>query len=144
MKIFKSIFVIGTIITGVFVSSCKKETNKFTTNGETIFKTGKNIQGEVLQDLSKSEMNGSIHGCADCHGDDGKGKYRGGGSKQTGSITYNDLTNPSKYSPVYSDSLIKRFIDSETKSDGTHANTGVVFVMQENDKVDLINFLKQL
>lgn len=129
------------------VSSCKKEEIAISsnlTNGETIFRTGKNIQGETLQDLSKSEMSGMVHGCANCHGDDGKGKFRGGGDKQTGSITYNDLTNPLKYTPVYTENLIKRFIDNETKSNGSHANTGVVYVMKENDKVDLIIFLKTL
>lgn len=140
MKISLSVLLLVLIVLGF--SNCKKET--YETNGETIFRTGKNLQGEVLQDLAKSEMSGMVHGCANCHGDNGKGKFRGGGDRQTGSIAYDDLTNSALHTPIYTDSLIKRFIDSETKSNGTHANTGVVYVMSEKDKTDLIAFLKTL
>lgn len=147
LKLISTILLIGF---ETFAMSCQEvDVNPAasvdpSSNGETIFRTGINLQGEVLQDLSKSQMNGRVHGCANCHGDNGKGKFRGGGDKQTGSITYSDLTNPAMYSPVYTDNLIKRFMDSETKSDGTHANTGVVYVIKESDKIDLINFLKTL
>jgi hypothetical protein len=139
MKNIKTILLFLSIVT----ISCSKDDETYSTNGETIFRTGRNIQGTVLVDLSQSQV-GKIHGCAQCHGDNGKGKYRGGGNMQTGSIAYNDLLNPTLYNPVYNDSLIKRFIDSETKSDDTHANTGIVFVMSEIDKIDLIIFLKTL
>ena len=130
-----------------FFSGCKQETIEISgadANGKVIFMTGKNSQGVVLQDLQKSEMSSMVHGCANCHGEDGKGKFRGGGDKQTGSIAYKDLTNSALHSPAYTDSLIERFIDSETKSDGTHANTGVVYVMGATDKADLISYLKTL
>ncbi|TDD77281.1 c-type cytochrome [Flavobacterium caseinilyticum] len=140
MKNFKYIIVLFTLIG---FTSCSNDNETYATNGETIFRTGVNIHGAVLQDISQSEIK-KVHGCANCHGDNGKGKFRGGGDKQTGSITYYDLTNTSIYTPVYNDDLIKRFIDSETKSDDTHANTGVVYVMKETDKIDLINFLKTL
>ena len=79
-------------------SSCSKD-ETYPTNGETIFRTGKNKSGVVLQDFSKSEKNGSVHGCADCHGEDGQGKYRGGGDQQTFSISYTDLTTSNLYTP---------------------------------------------
>jgi hypothetical protein len=130
-----------------FFTGCKDEnveSDSAVSNGKTIFSTGKNNQGVVLQDLQKSEMNGMVHGCANCHGEDGKGKFRGGGDRQTGSIAYKDLTNSALHSPAYTDALIERFLDSETKSDGTHANTGVVYVMGATDKTDLISYLKTL
>lgn len=71
----------------LIISSCSKDDKIYSTNGETIFRTGKNNQGIVLQDVASSEMK-KVHGCANCHGDNGKGKYRGGGDKQTGSIAY--------------------------------------------------------
>lgn len=127
--------------------NCKEKvikSNSNDANGKSIFLTGINIQGIVLQDLQKSEMNGMVHGCANCHGENGKGKFRGGGDRQTGSIAYKDLTNSALHSPAYTDALIERFLDSETKSDGTHANTGVVYVMGATDKTDLISYLKTL
>ena len=135
------------IVLAFLLVNCKKEEIALTanaTNGEIIFLTGKNAQGVILQDLSKSAINGMVHGCANCHGVDGKGKFRGGGDKQTGSITYKDLTNSTQYTPVYTDALIERFIDTETKSNGIHANTGVVYIMGKTDKADLISYLKTL
>lgn len=131
----------------LFLTGCKEESvesSSTDSNGKTIFLTGKNSQGIVLQDLQKSEMSGMVHGCANCHGEDGKGKFRGGGDRQTGSIAYKDLTNATLHTPAYTDALIERFLDSETKSDGTHANTGVVYVMGATDKSDLISYLKTL
>lgn len=113
-------------------------------NGKSIFLSGYNLEGVALQNLQLSEKSGMVHGCAQCHGQDGKGKFRGGGANQTGSIRYEDLTNPNLHAIPYTDALIRRFIDSETKSDGTHAQTGVVYVMSESDKSDLISYLKVL
>lgn len=113
-------------------------------NGKSIFMTGFNLAGIPLQNLQLSEKNGMVHGCAQCHGENGKGKFRGGGANQTGSIRFEDLTNPTLHSVPYTEELIRRFIDSETKSDGTHALTGVVYVMSESDKSDLISYLKVL
>lgn len=113
-------------------------------NGKSIFLSGYNLVGVALQNLQLSEKSGMVHGCAQCHGQDGKGKFRGGGANQTGSIRYEDLTNPNLHAIPYTDALIRRFIDSETKSDGTHAQTGVVYVMGESDKSDLISYLKVL
>jgi mono/diheme cytochrome c family protein len=58
-----------------FFTGCKDEnveSDSAVSNGKTIFSTGKNNQGVVLQDLQKSEMNGMVQGCANCHGEDGK------------------------------------------------------------------------
>lgn len=107
-------------------------------NGETIFRTGRNLSGEIMQDLDKSQMRMMAHACVNCHGSDGKGKMG------TPSITYQDLTDPAKHAVPYNDSLIIRFLDHEVKSDGSAANTGVVWKMSKKDKDDLIDFLKTL
>jgi hypothetical protein len=40
--------------------------------------------------------------------------------------------------------LIERFIDKRIKGDGTLANTGIVWKMGRQDKLDLLEFLKKL
>lgn len=135
MKInFKSacyIFAISFLL----VNCTKKKTM---TNGETIFKTGKNIQGQTLQDINKSEKK-MAHSCSNCHGNDGKGSMMANVS-----IRYSDLSKPSLHKIPYNDILLIRFIDHELKSDSTIANTGVVWKMNSQDKTDLITYLKQL
>ncbi|MEY2829675.1 MAG: hypothetical protein RIQ33_1533 [Bacteroidota bacterium] len=135
------------IIINFGIYGCKKEMKSnsditsYSTNGEAIFRTGKNKNGEVLQDINSSEMK-MVHSCQNCHGSDGKG-----GDimmRNTPSIRYKDLINPKIHTIPYNDSLIIRFIDHELKSDGTKANTGVVFKMSLQDKKDLINYLKIL
>lgn len=108
----------------------------YATNGQTIYMTGKNQKGDVLQDLNASQMK-ELHGCVNCHTASGKGQGR------APSNTYADLTNPARAYP-YTDALIKRFLNEEKKSDGTPANTGVVWRMSEQDQDDLISYLKTL
>lgn len=112
-------------------------------NGESIFKYGKNIQGEYLQDLDNSEMSGMYHSCTKCHGEDGSGKpWRKRGP--TGSIKFKDLSDANLHSVPYTEELLSRFIDKELKSDGTKAHTGVAWKMSEKDKKDLVEYLKTL
>jgi cytochrome c553 len=106
-------------------------------NGETIFVTGKNIQGVVLQDIAASQMK-MLHGCVDCHGSSGKG------NRNNPSITYADLSSPALHSVPYTDALLRRFLNFEQKSDGSHADTGVVWRMSEQDQTDLIFYLQTL
>jgi cytochrome c553 len=106
-------------------------------NGETIFVTGKNSQGVVLQDIAASQMK-MLHGCVDCHGSSGKG------NRNNPSITYSDLINPALHAVPYTDALLRRFLNFEQKSDGSHADTGVVWRMSEQDQTDLIAYLKTL
>ncbi len=112
-------------------------------NGETIFMTGKNLSGEVLQDMEKSEMRGMQHSCAHCHGESAEGKpnRRMG---PTGSIKFKDLSDANLHKVPYTDELFFRFLDNETKSDGKTAETGVVWKMSEKDKIDLLAYLKTL
>jgi hypothetical protein len=112
-------------------------------NGESIFKTGKNLSGEVMQDMEKSEMRGMLHSCAHCHGESAEGKpWRRMGP--TGSIKFKDLSDKQIHSVPYTDELFIRFLDSELKSDGKTAETGVVWKMSEKDKNDLLAYLKTL
>jgi hypothetical protein len=114
---------------------CKKEN---VTNGETIFRTGKNLDGKVMMDVNASERKFQA-GCQDCHG-------RNGGNRinRKESIKYSDLTDASLRDQPYNDSLIIRFIDQRIKSDGTPGNTGVIWKMGAQDKRDLLEFLKTL
>ncbi|MBL7773613.1 MAG: hypothetical protein JNM95_12175 [Chitinophagaceae bacterium] len=138
MNIKLIIIIISLSYTLTYLVGCKKVT--YATNGETIFKTGKNKSGKVLQNIDKSSMK-MAHSCSSCHGNDGSG---GSMMENTPSIKYNDLTNPALHNIPYTEELIKRFLDHELKSDSTVANTGVVFEMDETDKNDLITFLKTL
>ncbi len=115
-------------------NSCKKES--YDTNGETIYRTGRNKSGDKLLNKGASKHK-FIGGCQDCHG-----KNRTDIS--TCVIKYSDLTDSGKHAIPYTDSLIIRFLDEELKSDGTAAKTGVVWQMNVQDKTDLINFLKTL
>ena len=117
------------------LTSCEKE---YDSNGETIFRTGKNLKGEMMQDRNSSQRN-AIYSCQDCHG-------RTGGNiiNKDESIKYKDLIDPALRIVPYNDELIKRFLDEELKSDGTKANTGIVWKMSDKDKTDLIEFLKTL
>jgi hypothetical protein len=139
MNLGKLIFMFGIYsCTLLSLAGCKKDTYK--NNGESIFFTGKSIDGRILQVLEKSQMK-MVHGCANCHGNNGSGSDM---MNKNPSIKYKDLTNPKLHKPVYNDELLIRFIDHELKSDSSIANTGVVWKMTAKDKTDIINFLKTL
>lgn len=116
----------------------------FPTNGETIFRTGRNQPGVVLQDLARSQMP-MPHSCASCHGSDGAGSAMGGMMRSSvPSIRFRDLADPRLHRVPYTEELLMRFLDDEVKPDGTVANTGVAWRMSAQDKADLIAFLKTL
>ena len=80
-----------------------------------------------------------LSGCQDCHG------RRGGNLlNRDESIKYKDLSNPKLHRVPYTEVLLERFLDEETKSDGSAANTGIVWEMGASDKADLIAYLKTL
>lgn len=116
----------------------------FPTNGETIFRTGRNQHGEIMQDLARSQMP-MPHSCASCHGSDGVGSMMGGmmGSAAP-SIRFHDLVDPRLRRIPYTEETLMRFLDDEVKPDGGKANTGVAWRMSTQDKTDLIAFLKTL
>ena len=115
----------------------------FPANGETIFRTGRNQEGIVMQDLAKSDMP-MAHSCVSCHGPSGEGMPTSMMGRSAPSITFRDLSDPRQHRVPYTEALLKRFLDTELKSDGTAARTGVAWKMSEADKDDLIAFLKTL
>ena len=124
---FVSLFVL-------LLASCSNQI--FSTNGETIYKTGKNIHGEKLLDKKASRIK-IVNSCITCHG-------KNGNRMKSVSIKFNDLSNPGNFSNPYSDTLFYRFLDHDLKSDGTKANIGVIWKMNDKDKKDLLDYLKSL
>ena len=110
--------------------------DKAKSNGETIYTTGKNQQGEKLLNKAVSRIK-IVRSCKDCHGKNGD-KIEGA------SIRFKDLSDPSKHLVPYNDSLFFRFLDDDLFSDGTKANIGVIWKMTAKDKKDLLDYLKSL
>jgi cytochrome c553 len=118
----------------IVVISC---TNKiYETNGETIYKTGRNIRGEKLINKTASRIK-FVNNCQTCHG-----KY--GDRMNNVSIKFSYLSNANNFEKPYNDSLFFRFIDYDIKSNGTKANIGIIWKMSDNDKKDLLKYLKSL
>jgi hypothetical protein len=108
----------------------------YQTNGETIYKTGRNLQGEKLLNKHASRIT-IVHSCKTCHGDKG--------NKMNGvSIQFSYLSNPNNFIIPYNDSLFFRFLDHDLKSSGAKANIGVIWKMNDRDKMDLLEYLKSL
>ena len=131
MKKFKIYFL---IIISFALLSCHKKT--FPTNGETIYKTGKNLKGEKLLNKSASRIKIATS-CKSCHG-------KNGDAMKDVSIKFSYLSNPNNFSVPYSDSLFYRFLDQDLKSNGTKANIGVIWKINDPDKKDLLTYLKTL
>lgn len=114
--------------------SCSKQL--FQTNGEAIYQTGKNLQGDQLLDKNASRIKFATN-CKICHGKNGK--------RMNGvSIQFRALSNPNYYPIPYTDSLFFRFLDHDLKSNGQKANIGVIWKMSDPDKKDLLDYLKTL
>ena len=96
-----------------------------------------------MQDLSRSGM-AMAHSCVSCHGSNGEGMPMSMMGRTASSIRFRDLSDPAQHRIPYTEALLKRFLDHEIKSDGTAARTGVAWDMSEEDKDDLIAFLKTL
>jgi hypothetical protein len=111
----------------------KKEYNS---NGERIYKTGRNLQGEMMLDKHASRIT-LVKSCQTCHGKHGDAMRRV-------SIKFSDLGNAANHEVPYTDSLFFRFLDDDLKSDGTKANIGVIWKMGTRDKQDLLDYLKTL
>lgn len=114
--------------------SCGKIT--YSTNGETIYRTGRNLKGEKLLDKHASRIK-IVSSCQTCHG-------KNGDRMQNVSIKFSGLSDPEKNKIPYTDSLFYRFLDSDLKSDGSKANIGVIWKMDDADKKDLLFYLKSL
>jgi hypothetical protein len=118
----------------IAIVSCTKKV--YQTNGETIYKTGRNLQGEKLLDKKSSRIT-IVNSCQACHG-------KNGNRMTSVSVKFSDLSNSSYFAVPYNDSLFFRFLDHDLKSDGTRANIGVIWKMSDKDKNDLLAYLKTL
>ena len=116
--------------------SCGCSKTVYLTNGESIFKSGRNQDGEKVLDASASRIK-IAHSCSTCHGKEGD-------AMKGISIKFSYLSDQENFEVPYTDSLIFRFLDSDIKSDGTKANIGVSWKMSDKDKSDLVAYLKTL
>jgi hypothetical protein len=132
MYLNKTVYI---LTASILLLACKKENQ---TNGELIFRTGKNEYGIIMKDRNASKKKG-LRSCQDCHGRTGGNFFN-----RKESIKYSDLIDPKLREVPYTDSLLIRFLDQELKSDGSPAETGIVWNMSNKDKRDLIEFLKTL
>lgn len=121
-------------VIAILLISCSKQI--FLTNGETIYKTGKNLLGEKLLDKTNSRIK-IVNSCKTCHGNNGD-------RMNSVSIKFSYLSNHENFTVPYTDSLFYRFLDRDLKSDGRKANIGVIWKMNDQDKKDLLEYLKTL
>lgn len=131
MRKLKLVFV---LINLVSVMACAQKTHP--TNGETIYKTGRNLKGEKIKDKKESRIP-FINNCQFCHGINGD-------AMKGVSIRFKDLSNPGYYDVPYDEELFFRFLDKDLKSDGSKANIGIIWKMSADDKKDLLAYLKSL
>lgn len=122
------------ILTIMLFISCSKVLYK--TNGESIYKSGKNLNGEKLLNKSASRIK-MINSCITCHG-------KNGDRMNSVSIKFSYLSNPANFAIPYTDILFFRFLDHDLKSNGTKANIGVIWKMNDQDKKDLLDYLKKM
>jgi hypothetical protein len=122
------------ILTIILFISCSKVLYK--TNGESIYKSGKNLSGKKLLDKSNSQIT-FIKNCQTCHGSSGT-------RNKDCNIQWSYLSNPNELAVPYTDSLFFRFLDQDLKSNGQPAITGVHWDMSLQDKKDLLDYLKTL
>ena len=120
-------------------------------NGQTIYFTGRNQQGQRIP-FDGAPMWLSMHGgsCASCHGADG----RGGapvmmGTEIPGDIRYSHLTEEEheegEEHPPYTDELIKRAITLGLNPAGEPLDpTMARWRMSDQDLNDLIEYMKTL
>ncbi len=118
----------------LIVAGCSVKS--YLTNGEAIYRAGKNLQGQKLLDRKKSRID-FVKNCQGCHG-------KNGDAMDNCNIKWSWLSDPAKMAVPYNDSLFFRFLDKDIKSNGAPARTGVHWDMSAADKKDLIGFLKTL
>ena len=128
---------------------------EFSSNGEAIYYTGFNLEGEQIP-ISGGPHWLYMHGgsCIDCHGVDGKGGivpmmcY-----KETPSITYYDLTEEEhevheggeEGHPPYTDETIKKAITDGIEPDGEELDPCMPkWKMSDEDVNDVIGYLMSL
>jgi len=130
----KNITILLAVAAGMLLLSCNNK--MYSSNGERIYRTGSNLLGEKLLDRSASRIR-IIHSCSGCHG-------KTGTRMNNVSIRFSDLSRSVQNGVPYNDSLFFRFLDQDLKSDGSKANIGVLWKMNDKDKQDLLSYLKTL
>jgi hypothetical protein len=130
----KTIITFLLLLLTILQFSCSKQI--FFSNGESIYNIGKNLSGEKLLDKSNSRIK-IVKSCKSCHG-------KNGDRMNSVSIKFTYLSNPDNFTIPYTDSLFYRFLEHDLKSDGTKANIGVIWKMNNKDKKDLLLYLKTL
>jgi hypothetical protein len=128
------ILFITAIISLSILAGCSHQS--YVNNGESIYRTGKNLEGRPLLDKSNSQIR-IIKSCQGCHG-------KNGDRMRNCNIKWSYLSDPGKITVAYNDSLFTRFLDKDIKSDGAGAQTGVHWNMTTQEKKDLLEFLKSL
>jgi hypothetical protein len=101
----KKLKIFFSAISAILILSCSKQI--YSTNGEAIYNTGKNLNGEKLLDKKASRIK-IAHSCKTCHGKNGDGMNKV-------SIKFSYLSNPDNFSTPYTESLFFRFIDHDKK-----------------------------
>ncbi len=129
----KQAIIIAALLTTAFLSAGKKRP---ATNGQLIYNTGRNTEGTLLLNKKASQIK-LVHSCKTCHGPHGDRINKL-------SIQFSYLSDPANFIVPYTDSLFYRFLDHDVKSDGTKANIGVIWQMNDRDKRDLLDYLKTL
>jgi hypothetical protein len=126
--------IIVYFLSAIIIVSCSKQT--YPTNGENIYRTGRNLSGDNVLDKSASRIK-FVNSCITCHG-------KNGDRMHGVSIKFSDLSNSDVYRVPYNDTSFFCFLDHDLKSDGTKANIGVSWKMNNQDKRDLLEYLKNL
>lgn len=129
---YRTLFFLPVMCTAMY--SCTVKT--YQTNGEAIYKTGRNLQGLAVLDRKASRIP-LVNSCQTCHG-------KNGGRITRASVRFSDLSDAHRFSVPYNDSLFFRFLDQDLRSDGKKANIGVIWKMSDKDKRDLLAYLKTL
>ena len=92
------------------------------------------MDGKQLLDKKNSQIT-FLKSCRSCHGDNGT---------RISNIQWKALSDSSLHEVPYNDTLFYRFLDKDLKSDGSRAKTGVHWLMSQQQKADLLQYLKQL
>ena len=128
-----------------------EQTQEYASNGQTIYFTGRNEQGQRIP-FEGAPTWLSMHGggCASCHGADGQGGAPVMmGTEIPGDIRYSHLTEEEHEEggehPPYTDELIKRAITLGLNPAGEPLDpTMPRWRMSDQDLNDLIEYLKTL
>ena len=118
----------------LIISSCSRV--MFSSNGESIYKSGKNLSGTSLFDKKQSSLR-IFKSCKGCHGSSGR-------NVRSCDISWAYLSDSTMKDVPYTKQLFFRFLDEDLKSDGSKAKTGVHWTMTDEEKSDLMEYLKTL